>query len=70
MAASTAGASGAAVASPTSGSAPSAVRRLTSSSSQGGAGVERLQYAFLVYLRADVQLAHGEAFVVDRGVRG
>jgi hypothetical protein len=24
----------------------------------------------LAYLRADVQLAHGEAFNVDRGVRG
>ncbi|MGH3993742.1 MAG: phage major capsid protein, partial [Pseudonocardiaceae bacterium] len=32
--------------------------------------LDNLQYAFLAYLRADVQLAHGEAFVVDRGVRG
>lgn len=27
------------------------------------------EFAFLAYLRADVQLAHGAAFVVDRGVR-
>jgi HK97 family phage major capsid protein len=30
---------------------------------------DNLQVAFLAYLRADVQLAHGEAFVVDTGVR-
>jgi hypothetical protein len=28
------------------------------------------QYAFLAYLRADVQLAQPTAFVVDTGVRG
>jgi HK97 family phage major capsid protein len=31
---------------------------------------DNLQYAFLAYLRADVQLAHPAAFVVDTGVRG
>jgi HK97 family phage major capsid protein len=30
---------------------------------------DNLQYAFLAYLRADVQLAQPTAFVVDRGVR-
>jgi HK97 family phage major capsid protein len=30
---------------------------------------DNLQYAFLAYLRADVQLAQPSAFVVDRGVR-
>lgn len=30
---------------------------------------DNLQYAFLAYLRADVQLAQPAAFVVDRGVR-
>ncbi len=31
---------------------------------------DTLEYAFLAYLRADVQLAQPAAFVVDRGVRG
>ncbi len=31
---------------------------------------DNLQYAFLAYLRADVQLAQPAAFVVDTGVRG
>jgi HK97 family phage major capsid protein len=31
---------------------------------------DNLQYAFLAYLRADVQLAQTGAFVVDTGVRG
>jgi HK97 family phage major capsid protein len=31
---------------------------------------DNLQYAFLAYLRADVQLAQPAAFVVDAGVRG
>jgi HK97 family phage major capsid protein len=31
---------------------------------------DNLQYAFLAYLRADVQLAQPTAFVVDTGVRG
>jgi HK97 family phage major capsid protein len=31
---------------------------------------DNLQYAFLAYLRADVQLAQPSAFVVDTGVRG
>ena len=31
---------------------------------------DNLQYAFLAYMRADVQLAQPAAFVVDRGVRG
>ncbi len=31
--------------------------------------IDNGQYAFLAYLRADVQVAHGEAFNVDRGVR-
>lgn len=31
---------------------------------------DTLSYAFLAYLRADVQLAQPAAFVVDRGVRG
>jgi HK97 family phage major capsid protein len=30
---------------------------------------DNLQYAFLAYLRADVQLAQPSAFVVDTGVR-
>lgn len=30
---------------------------------------DNLQYAFLAYLRCDIQLARGEAFNVDRGVR-
>ena len=30
---------------------------------------DNLQYAFLAYLRADVQLAQPAAFVVDTGVR-
>jgi HK97 family phage major capsid protein len=30
---------------------------------------DNLQYGFLAYLRADVQVAHGEAFNVDTGVR-
>ena len=30
---------------------------------------DNLQYAFLAYLRADVQLAQPTAFVVDTGVR-
>lgn len=32
--------------------------------------IDNGQYAFLAYLRADIQLARGEAFVVDRGIRG
>jgi HK97 family phage major capsid protein len=31
---------------------------------------DNLQYAFLAYLRADIQLAQPSAFVVDTGVRG
>jgi HK97 family phage major capsid protein len=31
---------------------------------------DNLQYGFVAYLRADVQLAHPAAFVVDTGVRG
>jgi HK97 family phage major capsid protein len=31
---------------------------------------DNLQYAFLAYLRADVQLAQPTAFAVDTGVRG
>jgi HK97 family phage major capsid protein len=31
---------------------------------------DNLQYAFLAYLRADVQLAQPSAFVVDTGIRG
>jgi HK97 family phage major capsid protein len=31
---------------------------------------DNLQYAFLAYLRADIQLAQPTAFVVDTGVRG
>jgi HK97 family phage major capsid protein len=31
---------------------------------------DNLQYAFLAYLRADVQLAQPTAFVVDTGIRG
>jgi hypothetical protein len=31
---------------------------------------DSLIYAFLVYLRADIQLAQPAAFVVDTGVRG
>ncbi len=31
--------------------------------------IDNGQYAFLAYLRADVQLVHGEAFNIDRGVR-
>jgi hypothetical protein len=30
---------------------------------------DALQYAFLAYLRADIQLAQPTAFVVDTGVR-
>jgi HK97 family phage major capsid protein len=32
--------------------------------------IDNGQYAFFAYLRADIQLMHGEAFNVDRGVRG
>jgi hypothetical protein len=31
---------------------------------------DSLTYAFLAYLRADIQLAQPAAFVVDTGVRG
>ena len=31
---------------------------------------DTLSYAFLAYLRADVQVAQPTAFVVDTGVRG
>lgn len=31
--------------------------------------IDNGQYAFMAYLRADVQLAHPAAFVVDVGIR-